>query len=211
VTKLFLSSITLLICLSACQQDTQNAQNDSSETEISEEPPPEANRLSEDQQIYYETQGDEIVTRSAQALGQKLMEALSDGGVSNALAFCNENALTITDSLSENMGVAITRTSLNYRNIANQPHQLEEEMLTKFSTQHKAGKSIKPITAVTPDGEVLYASPILVNMLCLKCHGNVGTDIKEENYQLVKNLYPYDKAIDYKAGDFRGMWVVRFR
>lgn len=196
--------------MSSCQQENQNAQNKSSNSDNPNQASTPINALTEDQKIYYATQGEEITSRSAQALGQKLMAALSDKGVNNALRYCNLNAIDLTDSLSKSMGVSIQRTSLNYRNISNQPHQQEEKILKDYMSQHAGGESLEPITAVTPDGDILYASPILVNMLCLKCHGKVGDDVKEDNYALVKSLYPYDKAVGYKAGDFRGMWVVKF-
>lgn len=206
MAKSFLYFLIFLVCLSACQQKTQETAHAGTPTsEVASK-----KVLTDDQKIYYETQGEEIVTKSTQALGQKLMAALSDGGVDAALNYCNLNALPLTDSLSKAMGVTLQRTSLNYRNIANQPQATEIEILNSYTQRESKGESLKPITAVTPDGDVLYASPILVNILCLKCHGKVGEDVQDENYALVKELYPYDKAIGYKAGDFRGMWVVKF-
>ena len=45
---------------------------------------------------------------------------------------------------------------------------------------------------------------------CLKCHGRVGHEIANETYAVISKLYPEDKATNYRLGDFRGAWKVRF-
>jgi len=46
--------------------------------------------------------------------------------------------------------------------------------------------------------------------LCEKCHGKIGSTLKEADYASIKSLYPEDMAIGYKTGDLRGMWSISF-
>ena len=55
-----------------------------------------------------------------------------------------------------------------------------------------------------------YYAPIRIGMpTCLKCHGE-AKDIDAPALSKIKELYPFDKAIDYKIGEFRGAWKVSY-
>jgi cytochrome c len=51
----------------------------------------------------------------------------------------------------------------------------------------------------------------MMKPLCLNCHGEPGKQINEATFNAIKAKYPKDKAMGYKEGDFRGLWVVKVR
>lgn len=63
---------------------------------------------------------------------------------------------------------------------------------------------------VTIDNKVHYYKPILIQPMCLSCHGTAGKEIASELLLVLDSLYPGDKARGYKAGDLRGMWHIVF-
>jgi hypothetical protein len=70
---------------------------------------------------------------------------------------------------------------------------------------------LKPIVMQHDDGTVGYYAPIKISIpTCLNCHGEVGKDVKAEDYKVLKSLYPNDVAVGYKEGDLRGMFSIRF-
>ena len=52
-----------------------------------------------------------------------------------------------------------------------------------------------------------YYEPIVVQALCLKCHGQYDL-VDDATAATLTSLYPDDKAVDYNVGDLRGMFVV---
>jgi hypothetical protein len=59
-------------------------------------------------------------------------------------------------------------------------------------------------------GMVHYFKPILLQPLCLNCHGNEELDISPAVLAMLKKEYPEDKATGFAAGDLRGMWHITF-
>lgn len=151
--------------------------------------------------------GKEITSSTFLALSSELQSAMKSGGIDHALAYCNTNALDITDSLSNIYNASIKRTSFKYRNPKNAPTDQEKEMLGHFEKVKKEGGLMSPQVISKKNINTFY-SPIIVQDMCLKCHGP-----KDEiaNYQAIKNLYPDDMAFDYKQGDLRGIWSVEFK
>ena len=46
--------------------------------------------------------------------------------------------------------------------------------------------------------------------MCLTCHGSkeqIGGDLYSD---VIEALYPKDKAINFKLGELRGMWSIKF-
>ena len=76
--------------------------------------------------------GDNLATVAFQSLSGHLKGAMSEGGIENAINYCNLNAMPLTDSLSRNFDVTIKRTSTNLRNPANKADTLETYMLELY-------------------------------------------------------------------------------
>lgn len=175
-----------------------SCQSSSSEQTVTDK---ESNNKSVD----YLTEGKKITATAFAALSSKLQTAMQEGGVANAVSYCNIAALPLIDSLSKANNVSIRRTSLKYRNPADAPTETEVAVLNTFADQLQKKEPLSPLVI-----EHNFYAPIMIAPPCLKCHGKIGETLAESDYKHILKTYPEDKAIGYVAGDLRGMWVVSF-
>jgi hypothetical protein len=155
-------------------------------------------------------EGGEIAQNVFQVLSSELKQALDSGGVSNAINYCNLNALSITDSMSKKYGVEIRRTSQFYRNPKNSPTIHETKVLSNYQQLINNGGAVSPFTDTLDDGRIQFHSPIFLAPLCSKCHGDVESEIGSVNDSIIKQHYPKDLATGFKIGELRGMWSIIF-
>ena len=164
--------------------------------------------ITEDHLEAYMVKGKEIASATFSALSGQLQAAMQEGGVPNALAYCNLAAYPITDSLASAHNASVRRTSSKVRNPNNQPTAIEKEMLVQFDSLLAVGQTLGPVVRDLGNQKVGFYSPIFLSEFCTKCHGTPGQTITKEDYQTVLKLYPQDQAIGYNAGDFRGIWSI---
>ncbi len=158
----------------------------------------------------YLEKGQKMALSTFGVLSQNLQKAMKEGGVSNAVNYCNLTASPLVDSLELLNNVSIKRTSLKIRNPNNKPADYERMQLEKYQKQFELGKKLKP-TLYSHNDQTTFYAPIHVMPLCQKCHGTIGGELMKEDYETIQNLYPTDKAIGYKSGDLRGMWSITFK
>ncbi len=48
----------------------------------------------------------------------------------------------------------------------------------------------------------------MTNQMCMQCHGETNTEVLTNTLSKINTLYPDDKAMGYKVGELRGIWVV---
>lgn len=197
---LFILAITAY--LAACSSDTAASSDQETDGSTAEAPIDTAQ---------YKKQGMEIAMGTFKVLSGQLKSALQEGGVPNAVRYCNTVAYPLVDSLSEAYGATIRRASNKVRNPKDKPTALEQEVLDTYHAQMTAGKQPKPIVRQMESGEIAFYAPIRMQELCLNCHGKLGETLKEEDYAIIKALYPKDEAIGYEAGDLRGVWSITFQ
>jgi hypothetical protein len=142
-------------------------------------------------------------------LQSELKGAIESKGIIGAITICNDRALDITDSLSQNSPriQEIKRTSFNYRNPKNKPDSHEQEALTFFSSNPANLKEVL-VQKIIKGKQVhfRYYKPLVIKPVCVLCHGpreNMAPDLTMK----LNDFYPDDKATGYQIGDFRG--VVR--
>lgn len=152
------------------------------------------------------TKGKLITKATFNALSKSLLNAMAEGGVHRAVEYCNIEALAITDSLSAKYNVEIKRTSDRIRNPMNTATSNELKVIKEYKRQMRSGDTLYPQILRNDEVASFYA-PILTNGLCLKCH---GSKTEMESYGIIKELYPDDLATEYKSGQLRGVWSVRF-
>lgn len=151
--------------------------------------------------------GDSITVVVQQVLLSNVMLATKAGGAGHAVAFCNERAMALTDSLALKYNCRIQRISDKYRNPANKPGEKEAALLKKLGSLNAASPLI-----FNEDSILVYYKPIRVAMpICLNCHGMEGTNILPGTLEVIRQKYPDDLATGYKEGDFRGLWKITFR
>lgn len=188
--------ITITLLISCSNKESKNETEDFNSTTF---------------QNKYLGQGHKISEESFLAMRLNIMRAMGEKGITGAAEYCNLEALSITDSLSKAFDSEIKRTTLKLRNPKNEPTAKERELLEYFESLHSTG--IQPADSLIrlSDKEVLYVRPIFTQVICQNCHGMLGNSLSEDNYSVIKKLYPDDKAIDYKSGDLRGMWSIKMK
>lgn len=154
-------------------------------------------------------QGNRIVARSFDTLRNSLLSAIASKGMEGAITFCNAEAYPITAIYADS--VVIKRTSLRYRNPVNKPDSLELIMLTAMSKEMKSSQTPQvKIVRERSAGEIHFFKPILTQVMCLNCHGTAGVQVKENTLAKIHQLYPEDRAMNFKEGDLRGVWHIIF-
>lgn len=152
-----------------------------------------------------------VATAQKTLLGA-LQKGLSQGSPAQAVTYCNERALSVTDSLSQALGLVMRRTALRWRNPANRPDSVLTEILTQWESEIQNGVVPQPRFAQAPNGHERYVAPIILKPLCLNCHGNPETgEVTPETLAEIHRLYPEDHALGFKVGDLRGAWVIEAR
>ena len=167
--------------------------------------------LSSEEVETYTKKGQEIALATFQVLSTKLKATMKEGGVQKAVNYCNVAAYPLTDSLSRVHQATIKRTALRLRNPKNTPDTLAQRLLNAYSQDLEQQKALKPIVEQLSSGKVAFFAPIIAQGPCLKCHGTLGKELALEDYAVIKTLYPEDQAINFQAGDLRGMWYIEFK
>jgi hypothetical protein len=144
-------------------------------------------------------QGEAAANALMERLGAQLKGALESGGPVAAITVCQQVALPLTTAAgSEFEGVTIKRTTLKPRNPANAPDDRDRAVLMEMSAQSPPQPVIR-----WEDGVAHYYRPLIVQEVCLKCHGDPATFPKELSAALAA-AYPADEATGYALGDLRG-------
>ena len=159
-----------------------------------------------------ETAPPEIVaTKAIGQLGQemrkKLVDSMQKNGPAGSITVCAKDAPTIAARIENELGVTIKRTSLKVRNPRNAPDAKEQELLEFLAASSLASKQLTPGIKMFPNDPRRFYKVIMVEQVCLKCHGD-ATTMNEEVRKEVRGTYPDDKAIGYNAGDLRGIISV---
>ena len=157
----------------------------------------------------YTREGNIIVALTFDTLRNSLLHAIRSQNVDGAIAFCNEQAYPVTATYSDS--VIVRRTALRFRNPNNSPTSLERSILLTMSNQMKTEK-IPDTKIIRSDStkEVHFFKPILMQPLCLNCHGIPGEQIQNSTLTKIQQFYPSDQAVGYKEGDLRGVWHIIF-
>ncbi len=143
------------------------------------------------------------------AFMQTLKAKVREGGLSNAATFCSAHTDDLYNEVSKNLdeGVSVKRITDKPRNMQNMA--TDEQLLVLKEIQRKFNNNERIGMVVKQKSENHYQvyKPIIMMAKCLNCHGDSKT-INKEAYEIVSKKYPQDMAINYKAGDFRGAFLV---
>lgn len=197
----------LLLVLAACKKDEPKQDV---ETKTTPAPAPAidapepagaaAARIAADVPAAKVEQGKAAIGTLKKSLLGALRTALADG-VPKAIETCSVEAPRIA-AASE--GIAIGRMTRRPRNPGNAIAGWQDEALTHFESLVAAGATLDgAVFARTLDGgTVAYAEPLVVQELCLACHGEaVAPDVAT----VLAAKYPEDRATGYRVGDLRGL------
>jgi cytochrome c553 len=161
-----------------------------------------------EKQKSYEEIGLEYALSTKKLLGQNLMGTIQKKGTLEALAFCNIQAMPLTDSMSVKYNATIKRVSDKNRNPNNKANAEELVYIAQFKKEIAANKESKPVVVDKGD-KVQFYYPIPTNTMCLQCHGkpeNIKPDVRAKTLK----LYPQDLAVGYGENEVRGIWSITF-
>ncbi|WP_435414233.1 Tll0287-like domain-containing protein [Polaribacter aestuariivivens] len=157
----------------------------------------------------YSERGLKYALSTKQVLGKNLMGKIQKEGTIAALEFCNIAAMPLTDSMSVYHNAKIKRVSDKPRNSNNIANKEESRYITIFKNDVLNDKESEPIVVETSEIVNVYY-PIKTNGMCLQCHGTPKTQIKENTFSKIRELYPNDKAFGYDINEIRGIWNVSY-
>ena len=156
----------------------------------------------------------DIAADMLKELGQTLQAAMANGGPENAIGVCKTQAPEIAKNLSAKNQVKVTRVGTRARNPdMGVPNDWQTQALKQFETRLAKGDKPYDIEYIqltksgSYDLELRYAKPIVLQPMCTACHGTPEQISPEVNAKL-DQLYPNDKAVNYKPGELRGAVVV---
>ncbi|NQW66651.1 MAG: DUF3365 domain-containing protein [Burkholderiales bacterium] len=171
--------------------------------------------------FYAQAQDDELLKQSRnlslsmlKELGAKLQSSMAEGGAINAIGVCHLQAPEIANRVSTENQVIVSRVGTRTRNpVMGVPNAWQAKALAQFEAGLARGDKPADMeyseTVTKPDGgkEFHFAKPVLMQPMCLACHGN-SDQINPEVKAKLSELYPNDKAINYQAGQLRGAVVL---
>jgi hypothetical protein len=151
--------------------------------------------------------GSRISAVTFDSLRSSLLKAINTGGLPGAISFCNIKASEITQRHADTF--LIKRTALRYRNTNNKPDSIELTILQQMVDEMGTIR-IPKSRVVRDENAVHYFRPIILQGMCLSCHGKPREQIPVPTLNEINRLYPTDQAIDFKEGDLRGLWHITF-
>lgn len=153
--------------------------------------------------------GNALVSHTFDTLRSALLKAIGSYGMEGAITFCKENALPTTDLYADS--VIIKRAAMRYRNPINGADSLESVVMEEMERQLTSGIPTVKVIRSGSSGDIHYFKPILLQAMCLNCHGTPGKQIQTPTLARIQQLYPDDRAVNFKEGDVRGVWHIIFK
>lgn len=160
-------------------------------------------------EFYIET-GSKLASDAFVNLSSNLKKAITNGGFAGAVSFCNLKVNEIMKNLQKSDGIEISRVSDKNRNPDNNVNEEELLIIDEYKQDLKDKLKTFPTLRATKT-DIIFYSPIKILPLCLNCHGDASTQINQETKNKIDQLYPEDKAINYKLDDLRGLWKIVFK
>jgi len=152
--------------------------------------------------------GDVLIQQFGGALKFELKKALGEGGHEYAIETCAKKAPEIAAASSREGMVSIKRVSDRFRNGENEANDQELETLRFFEDLPRGSELIRGFWEDREDGQwYVYHKAIKMELVCMRCHGAPG-NLAPGVEETLAGMYPDDKAVGYKPGDIRGLFVV---
>lgn len=127
-------------------------------------------------------------------------------GAPSAIEICQTRAPAIAAELSKD-GALVGRATRRARNPANRADGWKVDAIAHFEDLNVRKQPLKTATfsRVLGDGRIAYAEPLIIQDLCMTCHGKeIAADVRS----ILAARYPDDQATGYSVGDLRGVvWV----
>lgn len=166
--------------------------------------------LTETQRAEYIALADSVTTETQKVLLMNVSKKIGEVGFVGAVDFCNENAVSLTNSLADN-SIEIKRLSDKNRNSNNAITMDIDRQAWNEVSALMGDKNQPKYVLLEEENKVHFYKAIPLGMpTCLSCHGNTKEDISAEVQKVIAEKYPNDKAINYTMGELRGLWKMTF-
>jgi hypothetical protein len=152
--------------------------------------------------VDYKARGAGLLAPFKANLKSALVKGMESGPV-DAINVCSVEARQISTALSVD-GVVMGRSSHKLRNPENAAQDWFAPVLRSFAD---GSSDLSPVALSIDGGRMGYVEPIMVQPMCLVCHGEA---LQPEVAARIAESYPEDRATGFKAGDFRGVFWVEF-
>jgi len=154
--------------------------------------------------------GQSIAAQAFALLSSNLSQAIGQSGLTNALAFCSDQALPLTDLVAATNQARIRRVTHKPRNPRSLATPAERLILDAYRVELARGNTALAPVVVSPDPitVTVYAPIVIANPLCLDCHGTPGAELRPEVLAFIRRLYPQDAATGFRLGELRGAWRI---
>ncbi len=141
-----------------------------------------------------------------ESLKGKLVSKMQEGGPLNAITFCSNEAISLTNEFNSKIdkNVSIKRVSERNRNPLNLPNIADLKALDEL--EH----SRKEFVTYEDKSEFKFYKAIKMDTKCLVCHGS-KSEIPTDVQAFLTKTYKNDLAINHKDGDLRGAIVVTIK
>lgn len=147
------------------------------------------------------------------SLRRTLESHLAEGGPAHAVAVCADTAQVMTEAIGRRYALDIHRVSERWRNPLDEPDAFERSVLKRFSDalrETTLTEASEHSEVVLEDGQrvLRYMKPIRIQGACTACHGEPSR-MDHAVLEVIRNLYPDDRATGYAPGDLRGAVSTR--
>jgi Protein of unknown function (DUF3365) len=165
-------------------------------------------------QAQYDSESRQLVQSLTQQLGGALKKEMEAGGPGAAIAVCRDLAPKLTNQLSLEKGLKLTRVGTRVRNpMIGTPDAWEQETLAQFEKRLKQGEKLDAMefsqVVDEPAGKSYrYMKAIGVQPVCVTCHGK-PEDIPSAVKDALAKHYPHDRATGYSVGQLRGAVSIK--
>jgi hypothetical protein len=153
--------------------------------------------------------GDSLVQLTFDSLSTTLQKKIGESGFDSAVGYCYLHAAHLTASKNDEV-TSIKRATLKPRNKENRADNFEEVQIRYFQNIIDKQEPLKSKLVAENTGKVHFFKPIIVQPLCLGCHGDPNSEINEITLAAIQKNYPQDEATGYATGDLRGVWHLTF-
>lgn len=207
----YLFGLVYLCCFTACNESNNSRGIDSKDVarEIRNR---EIRHITQAQILDATFKQGQLVADSVQkSLTQKMTQAVSEKGVVEAAKFCNLQTLEPVSALESSYKATIKRIPLKNTGKNQRLEEIESQLLSAY--QYNAENKLPLEKNVQKSGEqyLLFTSPVtLSNQVCLKCHGVIGKDLEEKDFQTLQAAYRLDSLVNYSLQQPIAIYSILF-
>jgi hypothetical protein len=210
--KYYLFGLVCLCCFSACNESNNSRGIDSKEV-AKEIRSREIRHITQAQVLDATFKQGQLVADSVQtALTQKLILAVSEKGIPEAAKFCNLKTLDPVARLEDEYQATIKRMSLKDTGKKQALDEVESQLLSAYRYNAENKLPLKKNVQKSGSQYLLFTAPINIsNQVCLKCHGIVGKDVAEKDFQALRTIYPMDSLVNYTLQQSMAIYSILFQ